>query len=50
MFSYAFHNAPNRNRWESAMSLFAWEINFALWIMIGCAGVKITHLVQYLTN
>jgi hypothetical protein len=28
----------------------ALEINFALWIMIGCAAVKITHLVQYLTN
>jgi hypothetical protein len=26
------------------------EINFALWIMIGCAAVKVTQLVQYLTN
>ena len=32
------------------MASFAWEVNFALWIMIGCAGVKITHLVQYLAN
>ena len=32
------------------MPSFAWEINFALWIMIVCAGVKVTHLVQYLTN
>jgi hypothetical protein len=26
------------------------EINLALWIMIGCAAVKVTQLVQYLTN
>jgi hypothetical protein len=32
------------------MMAFALQINFALWIMIGCAAVKITHLVQYLTD
>jgi len=26
----------------------ALEINFALWIMIGCAAVRVTQLVQYL--
>jgi len=40
---------PDKNKWESAMPAFVWEINFALWIMIVCAGVKVTHLVQYLT-
>jgi len=32
------------------MTVLALEINFALWIMIGCAAVKVTHLIQYLTN
>ena len=32
------------------MAAVVWEINSALWIMIGCAAVKITHLVQYLTG
>ena len=32
------------------MSAFVWEINFALWIMIGCAAVKVTQLAQYLTG
>ena len=41
---------PDKNKWESTMPAFVWEINFALWIMIGCAAMKVTHLVQYLTN
>jgi len=41
---------PDKNKWESATPAFVWEINFALWIMIGCGAVKVTHLVQYLTN
>ena len=32
------------------MTVLVLEINFALWIMIGCAAVKVTHLVQYLTS
>lgn len=31
------------------MVLVALEINFALWIMIGCAGMKAAQLVQYLS-
>lgn len=27
----------------------ALEINFALWIMIGCAAIKITQLIEYLS-
>jgi hypothetical protein len=42
-----FHNAPGRIGGESAMALFVWEVNFALWVMIVCTGVKVTHLVQY---
>jgi hypothetical protein len=30
------------------MMVVALEINFALWIMIGCAEMKVTHLVQHL--
>jgi hypothetical protein len=26
----------------------ALEINFALWIMIGCAAMKATQIIQYL--
>jgi hypothetical protein len=49
-FPIMLSTTPDRKlaKWESAMP--ALEINFALWIMIGCAAVKITHLVQYLTN
>jgi hypothetical protein len=32
------------------MPAFVWEINFALWIMIGCAAMKVTHLVQCLKS
>jgi hypothetical protein len=46
----SWSTTPDRNRSESAMPAFVWEINFALWIMIGCAAMKVTHLVQYLTN
>jgi hypothetical protein len=30
------------------MVLVALEINFALWIMIGCAAIKTAEIVQYL--
>ena len=26
----------------------ALEINFALWIMLGCAALRVTQLIQYL--
>jgi len=28
--------------------LFALEVNFALWIMIGCATAKAVQIVEYL--
>jgi len=33
---------------EECGMLFAWEVNFALWIMIGCATAKAVQFVEYL--
>jgi hypothetical protein len=40
--------AKRRRTWRYAMSV-ALEINFALWVMLGCAATKAAQFAQYLT-